>query len=110
MEILVTYDVTTDTAEGRKRLRRVAKICEAHGQSVQKSVFECTVNAMQLELLVPLTWSHPSKEFLDDWYRRIGYRVVRRTSVDLLQPELAPLLATPCEFVVYEKPLAPSRE
>ena len=66
--------------------------------------------AMQLELLVPLTWSHPSKEFLDDWYRRIGYRVVRRTSVDLLQPELAPLLATPCEFVVYEKPLTPSRD
>ncbi len=66
--------------------------------------------AMQLELLVPRTWSHPSKEFLDDWYRRIGYRVVRRTSVDDLQPELAPLLATPCEFVVYEKPLTPSRD
>ena len=61
---------------------------------------------MQLELLVPRTGRHPDKVFLDDWYRRIGYRVVRRTSVEDLQPELAPLLATPCEFVVYEKPLA----
>jgi len=63
------------------------------------------LQAMQLELLVPRTWSHPSKEFLDEWYRRMGYEVIRRTSVEDMQPELAPLLATPCEFVVYEKPL-----
>jgi GNAT superfamily N-acetyltransferase len=61
--------------------------------------------AMQLELLVPRTWRHPSKVFLDGWYRRIGYRVIRRTSVEELQPDLAPLLATPCEFAVYEKAL-----
>jgi GNAT superfamily N-acetyltransferase len=66
------------------------------------------LRAMQLELLVPRTWTHPTKEFLDNWYRRLGYRVVRRTSVEDLQPELAPLLATPCEFVVYEKPLTHS--
>jgi GNAT superfamily N-acetyltransferase len=68
------------------------------------------LQAMQLELLVPRTWSHPSKEFLDGWYRRMGYQVIRRTSVDDLQPELAPLLATPCEFVVYEKALNGSRD
>jgi CRISPR-associated protein Cas2 len=51
MEVLVTYDVATDTAAGRRRLRRVAKVCEAHGQRVQKSVFECVVNAAELELL-----------------------------------------------------------
>jgi CRISPR-associated protein Cas2 len=51
MEILVTYDVATETAEGRRRLRRVAKVCEAHGQRVQKSVFECVLNREQLELL-----------------------------------------------------------
>jgi CRISPR-associated protein Cas2 len=51
MEILVTYDVSTETAEGRRRLRRVAKVCEAHGQRVQKSVFECVLNAGQLEML-----------------------------------------------------------
>jgi len=44
MWILVTYDVSTDTAEGRSRLRRVAKTCEDYGQRVQKSVFECTVS------------------------------------------------------------------
>lgn len=51
MEILVTYDVATDTAAGRRRLRRVAKACEGYGQRVQKSVFECNVNGAQLELL-----------------------------------------------------------
>ncbi len=51
MEILVTYDVSTETAEGRRRLRRVAKLCEAYGQRVQKSVFECILNAGQLEEL-----------------------------------------------------------
>ena len=44
MWILVTYDVSTETAEGRARLRRVAKACEDYGQRVQKSVFECTVS------------------------------------------------------------------
>lgn len=52
MEVLVTYDVATDTAAGRRRLRRVAKVCEAYGQRVQKSVFECIVNSMELEQLM----------------------------------------------------------
>ena len=51
MLIIVTYDVSTETREGRKRLRRVAKICEGTGQRVQKSVFECKVNLMQYEEL-----------------------------------------------------------
>lgn len=51
MEILVSYDVSTETPEGRRRLRRVAKVCEGHGQRVQKSVFECVLNPGQLELL-----------------------------------------------------------
>ncbi len=49
MLIIVTYDVSTETSAGRRRLRRVAKICEGMGQRVQKSVFECTVNAMQYD-------------------------------------------------------------
>jgi CRISPR-associated protein Cas2 len=52
MEILVTYDVNTETAAGRRRLRRVAKVCEGFGQRVQFSVFECVVDAAQLALLV----------------------------------------------------------
>lgn len=51
MLVIVTYDVSTETKEGRRRLRRVAKICEAVGQRVQKSVFECRVNLMQYEEL-----------------------------------------------------------
>jgi hypothetical protein len=45
MLIIVAYDVSTETAAGRKRLRRVAKTCERIGQRVQKSLFECTVNS-----------------------------------------------------------------
>ena len=51
MDILVTYDVNTLTKPGRTRLRQIAKICEGHGQRVQFSVFECTVNEAQLETL-----------------------------------------------------------
>ena len=51
MLIIVTYDVSTETKEGRRRLRRVAKVCEGTGQRVQKSVFECQVDLMQYEEL-----------------------------------------------------------
>ena len=51
MLIIVTYDVSTETRAGRKRLRRVARLCESIGQRVQKSVFECRVNLMQYEEL-----------------------------------------------------------
>jgi N-acetylglutamate synthase-like GNAT family acetyltransferase len=60
---------------------------------------------MQLELLVPRLWSHPSKEFLADWYHRIGYRISGRGTIDQFYPHLAPLLATPCDFVIYSKVL-----
>ena len=49
MWILVTYDVNTETAAGRKRLRQVAQVCKNYGQRVQRSVFECSVNEMQYE-------------------------------------------------------------
>jgi CRISPR-associated protein Cas2 len=51
MLIIITYDVSTVTAAGRKRLRRVAKVCERIGQRVQNSVFECKIDQMQLEEL-----------------------------------------------------------
>ncbi len=41
MLVLVTYDVNTETAAGRRRLRKVAKVCVDYGQRVQNSVFEC---------------------------------------------------------------------
>ena len=51
MLILVCYDVSTEGAAGRRRLRRVAKACEAVGQRVQKSVFECEVTLAKFEEL-----------------------------------------------------------
>lgn len=40
MDLLITYDIDTSTPQGQRRLRKVAKICEAYGLRVQKSVFE----------------------------------------------------------------------
>ena len=51
MLMIVGYDVNTETKTGRRRLRRVAKLCESVGQRVQKSLFECAVNEMQFEEL-----------------------------------------------------------
>lgn len=51
MLVLVTYDVSTQTAEGRRRLRQVAKQCVDYGQRVQNSVFECILDAGQFALL-----------------------------------------------------------
>ena len=64
------------------------------------------LRTMRLELLVPQTWTHPTKTFLHDWYTRIGYRVVRKGSIEEQYPSLAPLLATPSDFVIYHKTLA----
>lgn len=52
MEILVAYDVATEDAAGRRRLRRVAHVCEAYGQRVQKSVFECVIGDADIEVLI----------------------------------------------------------
>jgi len=56
--ILVTYDVSTETSEGRRRLRRVAKVCKNYGQRVQKSVFECLVD--------PAQWTRLRQRLVDE--------------------------------------------
>ena len=63
------------------------------------------LRAMQLELLVPREWSHPSKEFLAGWYARRGYELIALRTMDEAYPQLAPLLATPCDLQVREKRL-----
>jgi CRISPR-associated protein Cas2 len=57
MMVLVTYDVNTETLEGRRRLRNVAKKCKNFGQRVQNSVFECLVD--------PSQWTVLKQELLD---------------------------------------------
>lgn len=49
--ILITYDVSTKTTEGSKRLSKVAKVCTNYGQRVQNSVFECLVDGTQFAML-----------------------------------------------------------
>ena len=51
MLVLVCYDVSTESKAGRRRLRRVARVCESTGQRVQKSVFECQLDAAKFEAL-----------------------------------------------------------
>ncbi len=52
MEIVVAYDIETSDREGERRLRKVAKLCEGYGQRVQKSVFECMLDAVRLRELI----------------------------------------------------------
>lgn len=47
MLVLITYDVNTETSQGKRRLRLVAKQCLNYGQRVQNSVFECVLDAAQ---------------------------------------------------------------
>ena len=57
MMVLVTYDMGTQSEDGRRRLRKIAKLCQNHGQRVQFSVFEC--------LLEPALWVEFRAKLLD---------------------------------------------
>lgn len=59
MLVLITYDVSTVTPEGRRRLTRVAKICLDYGQRVQNSVFECQLD--------PARWAELKHRLLDTY-------------------------------------------
>lgn len=50
MYVLITYDISTETEAGKRRLRRVAKACVNKGQRVQNSVFECKLDEAELVL------------------------------------------------------------
>ena len=51
MLVLITYDVNTEDASGKRRLRRIAKQCVNYGQRVQNSVFECLLDPAQCKSL-----------------------------------------------------------
>jgi CRISPR-associated protein Cas2 len=90
MMVLITYDVNTETAAGRKRLRKVAKECQNYGQRVQNSVFECLLDAARfrqlqanLEKLIDFEADSLRFYFLgDDWKRRVAH-VGAKESIDL---------------------------
>lgn len=81
MLVLVTYDVKTETREGRKRLRRIARACLDYGQRVQFSVFECELTPAQWTVLKErLLSEYDEKEdslrfyFLgSNWKRRVDH-------------------------------------
>lgn len=63
MLVLVTYDVSVTTSDGRRRLRQIAKICLDYGVRVQNSVFECEVDPAQyVQLKSKLLNTYDSKE------------------------------------------------
>jgi CRISPR-associated protein Cas2 len=79
--VLVSYDVSTRDDAGRRRLRRVASLCEDHGQRVQNSVFECLVDAAQWVALRAklLSEADPKEDSLrfyflgTEWRRRVEH-------------------------------------
>ena len=81
MMVLVTYDVATDTPEGRRRLRAVARACEDWGQRVQYSVFECELDpaqwtALRARLVGSIDPSTDSLRFYmlgREWRRRVEH-------------------------------------
>lgn len=81
MLIVVTYDVNTEDKAGQRRLRRVARVCENHGQRVQFSVFECSVNAaewvrLKAKLIKEIDPEHDSLRFYflgNNWHNRLEH-------------------------------------
>ena len=81
MLIVVTYDVNTESKAGQRRLRRVARICENHGQRVQFSVFECLVDAaewvrLKAKLIAEIDPEYDSIRFYllgNNWHNRLEH-------------------------------------
>ena len=74
--VLITYDVSTQDSNGRKRLRKVAKECVNYGQRVQNSVFECILDSSQLLLLKDRLFSliNEKEDSLRFYYLGNNYR------------------------------------
>lgn len=93
MLILITYDVNTQTASGRKRLRKVAKQCVNYGQRVQNSVFECQLDATQYRQVRAILEELIDKETdslrfynLGDRYKNKVEHIGAKPSFDVTEP------------------------
>ncbi len=81
MLVVVAYDVNTESEQGRRRLRRVARVCEGSGQRVQNSVFECLVDAagwvrVRARLIGEISEAEDSLRFYflgGDWKKRVEH-------------------------------------
>jgi len=88
--VLITYDVSTETDAGKKRLRKVAKQCQNYGQRVQNSVFECVIDPGQLAQLqdrilkiINLEEDSVRYYYLGDEYRHRVEHVGAKKSLDM---------------------------
>lgn len=96
MFVLVTYDVSTTSREGRRRLARAAKACLDYGQRVQNSVFECQVDPAQFASLKArlIDIIEPAEDSLrfyflgSNWRRRVEH-VGTKPAVDFDGPLIA---------------------
>ena len=87
MLMLVTYDISTQDSDGRRRLRRIARHCQNYGQRVQYSVFECQVNpalwtALRARLLEEMDPAKDSLRFYRlgaNWRPRIEHVGTKRS-------------------------------
>lgn len=93
--VLVSYDVSTTTPEGRKRLRQVAKACEDYGIRVQNSVFECNVDPAQWIALKNILTKIYKPEtdslrfyFLGSNYQRRIEHLGAKPAVDVEEPQI----------------------
>lgn len=77
MMVLITYDVNTEDADGKKRLRKVAKQCQNYGQRVQNSVFECLIDPVQFAQLKRSLEEiiEPSKDSLRYYFLGKNWRI-----------------------------------
>ena len=93
MLVVITYDVNTETPAGQKRLRKVAKQCQNYGQRVQNSVFECLIDAAQLqqlkyrltEIIDPETDSLRFYNLGNNWRNRVEH-IGAKPGIDLEGP------------------------
>ena len=93
MMTLVSYDVSTVDAAGRKRLRKVAKECVNYGQRVQNSVFEVDVDygtflKLKDRLMKIIDEEQDSLRFYylgNNWKRRVEHIGTKETYVPTTQ-------------------------
>jgi CRISPR-associated protein Cas2 len=93
MLVLITYDVNTQTASGRKRLRKVAKECVNYGQRVQNSVFECVMDSAKCRQVKNILENIIDKEkdsirfyYLGDNYKNKVEHIGAKESYDVEAP------------------------
>jgi CRISPR-associated protein Cas2 len=93
MFVLITYDVNTETAAGKKRLNKIAKKCESYGQRVQNSVFECIMDAAKCREVQNMLINIIDKEkdslrfyYLGNNYKNKVEHIGTKPSIDLEGP------------------------